>query len=193
MPETKSAGKVSGYASVFFDPKNPGSEIKLTGGVVERIRPGAFARALREKHDVHALINHNADLVVGRVKAGTLRLAEDRTGLKYEIDVADTNVGRDIVESVRRGDVSGASFSFAPVKIDFEDKGATIIRWVRDLDLFDISICTRGWYPAATSEARHRIGPVIPLDRRSTENKDALNWQHKMYLTRMRLALDNVP
>jgi HK97 family phage prohead protease len=52
--------------------------------------------------------------VLGRNKSGTLRLSVDGIGLRYEIDPPDTQAARDLIESLRRGDVSGSSFAFLP-------------------------------------------------------------------------------
>jgi HK97 family phage prohead protease len=37
---------------------------------------------------------------------------EDDLGLRYEVDLPDTQVGHDTAESVRRGDMDGSSFGF---------------------------------------------------------------------------------
>jgi uncharacterized protein len=77
----------------------------------EKIAPGAFAQTLKD-HDIRALWNHNPDFPLGRTKSDTLRLIEDDKGLWGQIDMPDTQVARDALTSVKRGDVSGASFGF---------------------------------------------------------------------------------
>src|SRR5687767_38420 len=107
-PEVRKAGgkpTIAGYAALFD------VEANLLF-FREKIAPGAFRRAIRERHDVRGLLNHNPDLVLGRTTAGTLRLVEDRKGLHYEIDPPDTTVGHDVTESIRRGDISQSSFAF---------------------------------------------------------------------------------
>jgi len=86
------------------------------GGFVERVLPGAFRKTIAES-DVRALFNHDSNLILARSASGTttdgtLRLAEDATGLAYDFDVPDTSAGRDLVVSMGRGDISQSSFSW---------------------------------------------------------------------------------
>ncbi len=97
--------RLEGHAAVF----NRLSED--LGGFREQIMPGAFAQSIAED-DIMALWNHNPDYVLGRNRAGTLQLSEDTTGLAMVINLPDTQVGRDLMVSVERRDVAGASFSF---------------------------------------------------------------------------------
>jgi HK97 family phage prohead protease len=96
-----------GYAAVFNAPSHD------LGGFREVIKPGAFKRTLADSAHVVALNNHNADQVLGRVGSGTLRLEEDDTGLRFELDLPDTSYARDLSALVQRGDVAGCSFAFS--------------------------------------------------------------------------------
>src|SRR6185312_1901802 len=64
--------------------------------------------------DIRALANHDPRLLLGRngARSRTLRMREDASGLPVEIDLPDTQPGRDTAVSVRRGDMDGMSFSF---------------------------------------------------------------------------------
>lgn len=142
---------VSGYAAVFnsfFD------EL----GYREIIKPGAFARALQQSQDVRGLFNHDPNHVLGRTRSGTMRLYEDETGLRYEIDPPETTTARDVVESLKRGDISGSSFSFtvAPGGETWRSEGDQYIRELTDLDLYDVGPVTFPAYTATTSEAVQR-------------------------------------
>jgi hypothetical protein len=148
-----------GYAAVFNSDSQP-LRAGARGQFVERIAPGAFARSLAAL-DVRGLYNHRDDYVLGRKSAGTLRLAEDDKGLRYEIDAPDTSYARDLMESIRRGDVTGSSFSFATVADDWSDgPDGMPIRTLKDVHVFDVGPVTFPAY-ADTSAAcrsldRHR-------------------------------------
>ena len=80
------------------------------GGFRERILPEAVEGI--EGLDIRAFFNHDPSQVLGRTKAGTMRLEVRKSGVAYEIDLPDTSTGRDVYESVKRGDVDGSSFGF---------------------------------------------------------------------------------
>jgi HK97 family phage prohead protease len=128
-----------GHAAVF------NSLSEDLGGFREQIAPGAFASAIVED-DVRALFNHDPNYVLGRSKAGTLRMREDEQGLQVEIDPPNTAVARHILESIRRGDVSQMSFGFV-VRQDSWQRTAdgSHLRTLHSVRLFDVSPVT---YPA---------------------------------------------
>ena len=89
--EVRAAGRrLEGYAAVF-DSEAP------IGAFRESIRPGAFRAALATGKDVLALVDHDPARLLGRTGSGTLRLSEDSRGLAFELDVPDTQLGRDIL------------------------------------------------------------------------------------------------
>ncbi|EIQ76315.1 prohead protease, partial [Shigella flexneri 1235-66] len=51
-------------------------------------------------------------MLLGRTRSGTLKLEEDETGLRFELTPPDPSTGRDVIELVKRGDISGMSFGF---------------------------------------------------------------------------------
>lgn len=133
------SGKIAGYAAVF-------NEETDLGYFREVVRPGAFKRAIDEKQDVRALWNHDPNYVLGRTTAGTLSLAEDRRGLRIEIDPPETQFARDLAKSIERGDVDQMSFAFiAREETWTERKDETDLRELIDVDLYDVSPVT---YPA---------------------------------------------
>lgn len=117
------------------------------GGFREQIVPGAFAEAIKTD-DVRALWNHNPDHILGRNTAGTLLLSEDERGLAIEIIPPDTQLARDLMTSIERGDVSQMSFAFSIRGNDGQSWGKDEIgkvRTLRSVRLYDVSPVT---YPA---------------------------------------------
>lgn len=102
---------IKGYGAVFYRDDDQGTEFELWPGLVERIMPGAFDKVI-DGADVRSMFNHDPNQILGRTKNRTLRLSVDSVGLRYEVDLPDTQTGRDIARSVERGDVDGSSFWF---------------------------------------------------------------------------------
>jgi HK97 family phage prohead protease len=82
------------------------------GGWQEVIRPGAATRTLAADPDVRFLINHNADLLLGRTASGTLHLSEDEAGGIADAQMANVSYARDLAELIDRGDLTQMSFGF---------------------------------------------------------------------------------
>src|SRR5690606_14767737 len=80
------------------------------GGFRERFLKGAFRKSL-EEGDIRVLWQHSGEHVIGRTAAGTAQLEEDDTGLYYRATPPDTQWARDMIESIRRGDVDQNSFA----------------------------------------------------------------------------------
>lgn len=151
-------GKVlAGYAAVFHREGDAGTEYRLGADIVERIAPTAFARAIAEKHDARALFNHDPNMLLGRAASGTLRLTTDARGLRYEIDLPDTQTGKDVAASIARGDLSGSSFSFSingKSGQKFEKGSGVDVRNILDVDLYDVGPVTYPAYEGTTTGFR---------------------------------------
>lgn len=122
---------VKGYAAVF------NQETDIGGSFREVIAPGAFKGSLG--NDVRALVDHDSGRVIGRSKAGTLRMKEDKHGLAVEIDLPDTTDGRDLAKLLERGDISGMSFGFRVTHDEWDETKEIPTRTIRAVELFEVS------------------------------------------------------
>ena len=149
-----------GHAAVFDTNSVPLFDF-WEGSFVERIRPGAFTKTLREA-DVRLLINHDPSLLLARNTAGTLRLAEDATGLAVDADVAPTTYARDLVANMRLGNISQMSFAFRIVKESWtETHDGLPLRNVEEAALSDVSVVTYPAYPATDAGLRSRYNAIV--------------------------------
>lgn len=120
LPESR---KVEGYAVVFQ------SESNDLGGFKEVIDSRALDGII-EKSDVLCLLNHNEDKgVLARSNKGTgsLTLEVDEKGLKYSFEAPNTALGDEVLEGIRRGDISASSFAFTVESDQWEKKRMEVI------------------------------------------------------------------
>lgn len=164
--------RLRGYAIVF------NALSQNLGGFKEVIAPEAMDRTFTEAIDVRALVDHDSSKIIGRLRASTLEMVKDSTGLRVTIEPdPDISYARDIMLAVKRGDVSGMSFGFRMVEDDwnYEDENLPI-RTVLDMRVSEVSVVT---FPAYTQtdvqvaqrslrefEAQHRKGMSIDFARK---------------------------
>ena len=132
---------IVGHASMFDSPYE-------LGGFREQVARGAFKKSLKEG-DVAALWNHDPNVVLGRNKSGTLRLSEDESGLRYEVDLPDTQPARDLYTLIQRGDIYQSSFAFEIQREKWdkaEEEGGLPLRTIKQVRLYDVSPVT---YPVS--------------------------------------------
>lgn len=146
--------EISGLAAVYYDASNPDTEYELWTGMRERIMPGAFDRAIKENQDVRGLFNHDSNQVLARTASGTMQLKTSNRGLDYTINPPDTQVGRDVVTLLERGDIDGSSFAFKVVSETWRSEGDLEIREINDVELYDVGPVTYPAYAASTSGVR---------------------------------------
>jgi len=153
--------KIVGYAAVFDKLSEPiGWE-----GFREQVRKGAFSKTLDRGDDVRAMVDHISSMVIGRRAAKTLALVQDDKGLAVEIEPANTTAGRDAVESIRRGDITGMSFGFKTITDQWEysrdGDELTVKRTLIEVDLYDVSVVAFPAYPdteVVTRSLKSRMG-----------------------------------
>jgi HK97 family phage prohead protease len=126
----------------------------------EKIAPGAFSMSLAGGDDIRALVDHNHEKLLGRTSSGTLRLREDNVGLRFEIDMPNTSVARDLSELINRGDVSGCSFGMYVMDEEWDNTGS--IRTVTDAEIFEMSIVSMPAYEASSVALRSLFPDGVP-------------------------------
>jgi len=148
---------IIGYAAVFNELSVPLPSMR--GMFQERLAPGAFRHVIGT--DVRALWNHDPAYVLGRTTNGTLRLAEDEHGLRFEIDPPDTMLAASFLTNIKRGDVSQMSFGFSVSK-DGQTWDRTVTPNVRTVtavsELMDVSPVTFPAYPSTEVALRAFLG-----------------------------------
>lgn len=141
-----------GYACVF------NVDSLDLGGFKERIKPGAFEKALSDPDiDVVCCVDHDTTRgILGRycprIGANTLQLREDDHGLFIECEIPDTQLGRDTMVSMKRGDVRQMSFCFQPTEDETAEDG---VREVISCDIHDVSIVVFPAYEQTEVQLRH--------------------------------------
>jgi HK97 family phage prohead protease len=170
---------ISGYAA------RVNVRTDIAGINLEELAPGCFARAIREKQNVRALVNHDPSQVLASIRGGSLALAEDGLGLRFTADCAQTVFADALLTSLSRGDIHECSFSFIPRKDKWtkvKDSSGRLrdLRTIEDLDLYDISCVSFPQYDgtsvalvsAASAASAGRMFPSgppqsMPLELRS--------------------------
>ncbi|SDE83458.1 HK97 family phage prohead protease [Terriglobus roseus] len=76
---------LTGYIALF-------NTSSVDMGFTEILAPGCFTSSLENPdEDVVCLVNHDDDAPIGRVSAGTLKLAQDEQGLAFSVDLPDNH------------------------------------------------------------------------------------------------------
>lgn len=148
---------IRGYAARF------GSVYDM-GWYTEELHRDALKNA--DMSDVRGLFNHDSNLILGRTKAGTVRVGVDSIGIWYEIDLPGTTAGNDVLENIRVGNVDQSSWGFMLRRTkdsngdQWERRNGRDHRILMDVEtLFDVSPVT---FPANpdTSVAKRSLDAI---------------------------------
>ena len=160
--------RIIGYGAVF------NSLSEDLGGFKELIMPGAFADVLGD--DVRSMFNHDPNLILGRTNSGTLALAEDDIGLRYETDPPDTQYARDLEASIDRGDVDQSSFGFRVLEESWrhptEDEPLPIRVIHKFQRLYDVGPVTFPAYPTTSAGVRDMAKQLLTTGGATGESAD---------------------
>ena len=139
---------ISGYAAVY-------DAVTQIGNFQERIARGAFDEVMNTA-DVRALFNHDANMILARRHSdgtGTLKLSSDDHGLRYEFTPGNQTYARDLVESMKRGDINASSFAFTIQDQEWSDDRS--MRSVLKVgSLLDIAPVTYPAYKQSSAKVR---------------------------------------
>lgn len=132
----------------------------------EEIAAGAFSDAIADAADVRSMCNHSVDRLLGRTTTGTLRLSEDDTGLRYEVDInPDDPSAMATWAQVDRGDIDGSSIWFRVVREEWtepnDDNGLEVpLRRILQVDpLYEVGPVV---FPAnAAADVATRSGALV--------------------------------
>ena len=145
---------IVGYAAKFEKWSEP-----IMGWFREKIDRDAFSEC--DVTDVIMCFNHNIDSILARTTSGTLTLSTDDEGLRFEFEAPATSLGNDMVELVRRGDISKCSFKFTVEEDEWlyasKENGLEYDeRTIRKIDkLYDVSLVVYPAYNDTEASLRH--------------------------------------
>ena len=164
--------KIEGCAIVFDTPS-------VDMGFTEVIERSAITQELIDNSDIYLNFNHDDNKILGRWNKGhgslNIELRED--GVWFSIDAPKTDLGDEVLEYLRRGDVEKCSFCFW---IDFDDEDAetwaynegVALRTIHKIaGLHDLSIV---WEPAydATQVSARSLEKLNELREKQEEDKE---------------------
>ncbi len=128
-------GRVVFWPVLVDQPSEP-----IAGAFVEEIAPSAVVKTLREGGNVSADFAHDGSQILGSTAAGTLTLVADKRGIKAEVLLPPTQVGRDVATLVKRGDVAAASFTFVAIAESWRHGDPFPIRRITEMRLLGVSL-----------------------------------------------------
>lgn len=157
---TKDSVEIDGYVNAVERLSKPLND--RLGKFVERIKCGAFKKALERASDVRILLNHDYTRDLGGIKDGNLELYEDAIGLHARAVITD----KEVVEQAKRGELRGWSFGFTDRDVEQGEENGITVRNVKDLDLYEVSLINRSRVPAYD-------GTLVAV--RSADDSNAIN------------------
>jgi len=120
----------------------------------EKLAKGAFTDAIGPS-DIKALLNHDSNHLLARKRAdgakgeknNTLEVWEDKTGLGFRYNIPESR--DDILEMIKRGDLSDNSFAFtikSEIWEEDKDKDLTSRTIIKAERIYDVALVTYPFY-----------------------------------------------
>ena len=145
---------IEGYAVRF-------NEESQNLGFTEVIDRGAITQEVIDNSDIYCLSNHDPNKVLARSRygKGSLQLELREDGLFYSFEAPETEIGRECLEHIKRGEMFSSSFAFIVSMEDGSEKwekiDGVVKRTIYKIDrLFDVSCVYEPAYLTTTCDAR---------------------------------------
>lgn len=145
---------IEGYAVRF-------NEESQNLGFTEVIDRGAITQEVIDNSDIYCLSNHDPNKVLARSRygKGSLQLELREDGLFYSFEAPETEIGRECLEHIKRGEMFTSSFAFVVSMEDGSEKwekmDGVVKRTIYKIDrLFDVSPVFEAAYLTTTCDAR---------------------------------------
>jgi len=180
--ESDGKTQIAGYAAIFE------VETVIYDLFREKVARGAFADSIRDD-DVRALWSHDTSIVLGRTKNRSLRLSEDDKGLKFELDLPDTQAGRDAFTLIKSGTIDGMSIGFQTVSHEWTrgKENELHLRTIRSAKLFEVSPVAFPAYKETEVGARSAQQDLVK-EAESAWAERQKEWQEAIGAKRERIA-----
>ena len=145
---------IEGYAVRF-------NEESQNLGFTEVIDRGAITQEVIDNSDIYCLSNHDPNKVLARSRygEGSLQLELREDGLFYSFEAPETEIGRECLEHIKRGEMFTSSFAFVVSMEDGSEKwekmDGVVKRTIYKIDrLFDVSPVFEAAYLTTSCDAR---------------------------------------
>lgn len=156
LQDSSQSRLVSGYAVRFNEPSQ-------NMGFIETISPTAITQDVINSSDIYAKMNHRDDVILARSRygEGSLHLELREDGLFYSFEAPNTAFGDELLEHIKRGEISTSSFAFTVSESPkserwFKEEGI-LKRTINKIDrLFDVSPTFEGAYLTTSCYSRDK-------------------------------------
>lgn len=183
---------IEGYAAVF----NKRSKLLYERGkyFYEELERGAFSDVLNDPNlDVYFVRNHNRDLVIARLRNGSLSLKEDETGLFFRAEINfNVSYAKDTWENVRSGILFDNSFAFSVLPEGYReeqiDSKISLVKVSKVSRLIDVSTVTNGAYSDTSVLARE----LPEYDTNEEEKEERKETDNELYKTLHKLRENEI-
>ena len=154
--------KIAGYAATF---NQEAENLSFR----EQIAPGAFTRSLESADPIFLLVNHQSDqLPLASTQSGTLKLTQDKVGLRMEANLDPANPrAAELASALTRGDVNKMSFAFS-INPGGESRDGGV-RTITDCTLYEVSVVNMPAYDSTQVGMRSTQDEAEALELRKRE------------------------